>query len=364
MADVTLERVSKRYGPVVAVDDVSLRIAHGELMVLVGPSGCGKSTLLRMIAGLEAISDGTVAIGGRVVNEVPPKDREVAMVFQSYALYPHMTVRQNLEYALRIRRTPAAERARRVTETAAALELDALLDRYPKQLSGGQRQRVAVGRAMVREPLVFLFDEPLSNLDAKLRVQMRAELAKLHRRLDATMVYVTHDQVEAMTLGDRIAVLNAGRLQQVGAPLELYERPQNAFVAGFVGTPPMNLLAATVGGGGETLEGAGFSLPLPPAWRGGGAVAPGRPLLVGIRPEHLLLAGKQPEGPSAAIDVELEVVETLGHQSLAHARLGPAPLVAILEPGVPARAGDPLRLQVPLAALHLFDAESSDRLAA
>jgi multiple sugar transport system ATP-binding protein len=193
---------------------------------------------------------------------------------------------------------------------------------------------------------------------------MRAELAKLHRRLDATMVYVTHDQVEAMTLGDRIAVLNAGRLQQVGAPLELYERPQNAFVAGFVGTPPMNLLAATVGGGGETLEGAGFSLPLPAAWRQGGRVAPGRPLLVGIRPEHLVLAGKQPAGPSAAIEVELEVLETLGHQSLAHARLGPAPLVAILEPGVPARAGDPLRLQVPLAALHLFDAESSDRLAA
>src|SRR6185503_7545351 len=182
--------------------------------------------------------------------------------------------------------------------------------------------------------------------------------------LDATMVYVTHDQVEAMTLGDRIAVLNAGRLQQVGAPLELYERPQNAFVAGFVGTPPMNLLAATVGGGGETLEGAGFSLPLPDAWRQGGGVAPGRPLLVGIRPEHLVLAGNEPTGPSAAIDVELEVLETLGHQSLAHARLGPAPLVAILEPGVPARAGDPLRLQVPLAALHLFDAESSDRLAA
>ena len=364
MASVTLDRVSKRYGPVAAVDDVSLDIPHGELMVLVGPSGCGKSTLLRMIAGLEPITGGTVSIGGRVVNDVAPKEREIAMVFQSYALYPHMTVRQNLEYALRIRRTPAAERERRVQDAAAALELDTLLDRYPKQLSGGQRQRVAVGRAMVRQPAVFLFDEPLSNLDAKLRVQMRAELSRLHRRLGATMVYVTHDQVEAMTLGDRIAVLRSGRLQQVGPPLEIYQRPANAFVAGFIGTPPMNLLAATVGGAGETLEGTGFSLPMPPAWRADGRVEPGRSVLVGIRPEHLLPPGRTADGASAPLEVEVDIVETLGHQSLAHGRLGPAPVVAILEPGAPAQAGSALQLHVPLAALHLFDAESSERLAA
>jgi multiple sugar transport system ATP-binding protein len=364
LARVALDRVSKRYGQVTAVEAVSLDIPHGELMVLVGPSGCGKSTLLRMIAGLEPITSGTVTIGERVVNDVPPRDREIAMVFQSYALYPHMTVRQNLEYALRIRRTPREECDRRVETAAAVLGLEQLLDRLPKQLSGGQRQRVAVGRAIVRQPAVFLFDEPLSNLDAKLRVQMRAELSKLHRRLGATMIYVTHDQVEAMTLGDRIALLRAGQLQQVGAPLELYERPANAFVASFIGTPPMNLLPATLGSGGSTLEGIGFTLPVPAAWEALAGATPGRQLLVGIRPEHLLPPGREAVGPSAPLYVELEILETLGHQSLAHGRLGPTPLVAILDSGASAAPGSALELRVPLAALHLFDAVSSERLAA
>jgi multiple sugar transport system ATP-binding protein len=364
MAGVTLDRVSKRYGPVVAVDRFSLAVADGELMVLVGPSGCGKSTLLRMVAGLEPISDGTVSIGGRVVNDVAPKDREIAMVFQSYALYPHMTVRQNLEYALRIRRTPAAERAGRVEEAAAALELETLLDRYPKQLSGGQRQRVAVGRAIVRKPAVFLFDEPLSNLDAKLRVQMRAELSRLHRRLGATMIHVTHDQLEAMTLGDRIALLKAGRLQQVGAPLEIYQRPANAFVAGFIGTPPMNLLPATIGHGGAALEGPGFSLPVPSAWEAWARPARGRQVLLGIRPEHLLPSDRDVSGPTARLRVELDILETLGHQSVAHGHIGEAALVAVLEPSATPAPGSALELQVPLAALHAFDAETSERLSA
>jgi multiple sugar transport system ATP-binding protein len=364
LARIALDRVSKRYGPVTAVDEVTLDVADGELMVLVGPSGCGKSTLLRMIAGLEPITAGTVTIGDQVVNDVAPRDREIAMVFQSYALYPHMTVRQNLEYALKIRRTPRAERARRVGEAAAVLGLDELLDRLPRQLSGGQRQRVAVGRAIVRQPAVFLFDEPLSNLDAKLRVQMRAELSKLHRQLAATMIYVTHDQVEAMTLGDRIALLRAGQLQQVGAPLELYERPANAFVAGFIGTPPMNLLPATLGHGGSTLEGAGFSLPVPEPREALARATSGRQLLVGIRPEHLLPPGREAPGPSAPLRVEIELLETLGHQSLAHGHLGPTPLVAILETGAAATPGEELELRVPLAAVHLFDAVSSERLAA
>ena len=362
MAEVTLDRVSKRYGQVVAVDDVSLAIRDGELMVLVGPSGCGKSTLLRTVAGLEAASEGTISIGGRVVNDVAPKDRGIAMVFQSYALYPHMTVRQNLEYALKIAKTPAAERGRRVEAAAEALELTTLLHRYPKQLSGGQRQRVAVGRAIVRQPGVFLFDEPLSNLDAKLRVQMRAELSRLHRRLGATMIYVTHDQVEAMTLGDRIALLKDGRLQQVGAPLELYQQPANAFVAGFIGTPPMNLLPAVVGNGRGTLDGPGFSLPVPSAWQPWARQAVGRRVLVGIRPEHLLPAGRDAAGPAAPLRMELDIVETLGHQSIAHGRVHEAPLVAILEPTAAPAPGSAMELQVPLDALHVFDAESSARL--
>src|ERR1700730_13216049 len=274
MAEVTLDHVKKSYGPVTVIEDLSLDIRDHEFMVLVGPSSCGKSTALRMIAGLEEATGGTIEIGGRGGNDVPPKDRDIAMVFQSYALYPHMTVRENLEFGLKIRKTPAPEMARLVGEAAAILGLGEYLDRKPKQLSGGQRQRVAVGRAIVRQPAVFLFDEPLSNLDAKLRVQMRAEISRLQKSLQTTTVYVTHDQVEAMTMGHRIAVMLKGRLQQVGTPLEVYERPANLFVAGFIGTPPMNFLPGVLAGlagfagpGGDiataTVATSGLALRLP-----------------------------------------------------------------------------------------------------
>src|SRR4051794_21209383 len=268
MAEIILDHVEKSYpGGVQAIEDLSLDIADGEFMVLVGPSGCGKSTALRMIAGLEEITGGTISIGGRVVNDVPPKDRDIAMVFQSYALYPHMTVRENLEFGLKIRKTPRAEMNSRVQEAAEILGITEFLERKPKQLSGGQRQRVAVGRAIVRKPSVFLFDEPLSNLDAKLRVQMRAEISKLQKTLKTTTVYVTHDQIEAMTMGNRIAIMRSGHLQQVGTPLEVYEQPANLFVASFIGTPPMNLVPATLADGGATVVASGLRLPVPPAYR-------------------------------------------------------------------------------------------------
>ena len=265
MANVTFDHVWKRYGDVVAVKDLSLDIQDEEFLVLVGPSGCGKTTALRMIAGLEEISDGTLQIGNRVVNDLAPKDRDVAMVFQSYALYPHMSVRDNLAFGLKLRKVPKADIERRVNEAARMIELTTLLDRKPKQLSGGQRQRVALGRAIVREPAVFLMDEPLSNLDAKLRVQTRAEIARLHQRLRTTIVYVTHDQVEAMTMGDRIAVMNTGVLQQVGPPQELYEHPINKFVAGFIGSPSMNFMNLTVErtDGTLTLKDPHVTLPVP-----------------------------------------------------------------------------------------------------
>ena len=271
MAEVTLKGIKKAYGPVTVIENLDLDIQDHEFMVLVGPSGCGKSTALRMIAGLEEITGGTIAIGGRMVNDVPPKDRDIAMVFQSYALYPHMTVRENLEFGLKIRKTPKDEMNRRVAEAAQILGITEFLDRKPKQLSGGQRQRVALGRAIVRKPAVFLFDEPLSNLDAKLRVQMRAEISKLQKDLETTTVYVTHDQIEAMTMGDRIAVMSKGKLQQVGTPLEVYEQPANLFVASFIGTPPMNFIPATLADGGATVVASGFRLPVPRgAPRGGG----------------------------------------------------------------------------------------------
>src|SRR5512138_2596051 len=261
MAGVTLRGVAKRFGATSVIEAVDLEIRDHEFMVLVGPSGCGKSTLLRMIAGLEDVSAGELLIGDRVVNDVPPKDRDVAMVFQSYALYPHMTIRENLEFGLKIRKTPKTEIDRLVADAAHVLGITPLLGRKPKQLSGGQRQRVAVGRAIVRKPSVFLFDEPLSNLDAKLRVQMRAEIKRIQQRLGTTAIYVTHDQVEAMTMGSRIAVLHAGKLQQVGAPLEVYERPANLFVAAFIGTPPMNFVEARVAEGGGALDTAGGRIP-------------------------------------------------------------------------------------------------------
>ena len=269
MATVTFENVSKRYGDVVAVDDLNLDIRDAEFMVLVGPSGCGKTTSLRMIAGLEEITDGTLRIGEKVINDVPPKDRDIAMVFQSYALYPHMTIRDNLAFGLKLRHVPKVQIEARVKEAAAILDLTRYLDRKPRELSGGQRQRVALGRAIVREPAVFLMDEPLSNLDAKLRVETRADILRLHQRLNTTFVYVTHDQIEAMTMGSRIAVMNEGRLQQVGSPQELYDRPLNRFVAGFIGSPAMNFATVEVTGTGDgvTLQGSSVTVPLPPQFR-------------------------------------------------------------------------------------------------
>ena len=322
-----------------------------------------------MIAGLEEISGGTIEIGDRVVNDVPPKDRDIAMVFQSYALYPHMSVRENLEFGLKIRKTPKAERDRRVGEAAEILGLTALLDRKPKDLSGGQRQRVALGRAIVRKPAVFLFDEPLSNLDAKLRVQMRAEISKLQKRLETTTVYVTHDQIEAMTMGHRIAVMNAGRLQQLGTPLEVYDRPANLFVASFIGTPPMNLVPAVLAAGGTRIAASGFTLPLPSAsaaWAASPSLGrDGRKVVLGMRPENLReVRSEAPDGAgrTAGISGTVEFVEPLGHEVIVHARVGTDLLVAKLEPRQAPAMGDPIALAVEIDAVHLFDAESGERL--
>jgi multiple sugar transport system ATP-binding protein len=320
LAEVVLQKVSKRYGEVSVIEDLDLEISDREFMVLVGPSGCGKSTVLRMIAGLEDISAGTIAIGGRVVNGLAPRDRDIAMVFQNYALYPHMTVRENLEFGLQMRKIPRGEIAGLIGEAAEVLGLADLLDRKPRQLSGGQRQRVAVGRALVRHPAVFLFDEPLSNLDAKLRVQMRAEIKKLQRGLGTTTIYVTHDQVEAMTMGSRIAVLRAGRIQQVGKPLEIYERPRNLFVAAFIGTPPMNFLRARFGGG-NAITATGLALPLPPGIRPGAGEG-GQALVLGIRPENVVEAGHGEAARSSPFSVEVEFVEPLGDEVIVHGRLG------------------------------------------
>jgi multiple sugar transport system ATP-binding protein len=329
MADVTFDSVAKRYGDVSVIEDLSLHIDDRELMVLVGPSGCGKSTALRMIAGLEDISGGTIAIGGRVVNDVAPKDRDIAMVFQSYALYPHMTARENLEFGLRMRGVPRDEMRRRVDDAAEILGIAQLLERRPKDLSGGQRQRIAVGRAIVRKPAVFLFDEPLSNLDAKLRVQMRAEITRLQQTLGTTSVYVTHDQVEAMTMGHRITVLRDGKIQQIGTPGEVYEHPANVFVAQFIGTPPMNLIPATA-----------LPLRLP--------LAEGRPMIAGIRPEHVTLG----DGFPATIDL----VEPIGHESIVYATAGGEKLVAIFDPHEAPRMGTTVSFTVDPARVHLFDA--------
>ena len=349
MAGVRFTNVAKRYGPVSVIENLNLEIRDHEFMVLVGPSGCGKSTALRMIAGLEDISDGEIAIGERVVNDLQPKDRDVAMVFQSYALYPHMTVRENIEFGLKIRKMPKPEMDRRVDEASDILGIRALLDRKPKQLSGGQRQRVAVARAIVRNPSVFLFDEPLSNLDAKLRVQMRAEITKLQQRLGTTCVYVTHDQIEAMTMGHRISVMKEGRIQQVGTPLEVYDRPANVFVAQFIGTPPMNFFDATVKG--DRLEGASFSIPAPRGLR------EGQKLRVGIRPEHLTRG----DFPVRAV---VELVEPVGHEAVVHARAGEDLLVATFDVHDTPRVGETVELHLQPGKLHLFDAETEKRVEA
>jgi multiple sugar transport system ATP-binding protein len=368
MNGITFRGVAKRYGDVRVIEHLDLAIREHEFMVLVGPSGCGKTTALRLIAGLEEVSEGEVLIGDRVVNGVPPKERDVAMVFQNYALYPHMTVRENLGFALALRRVPRPEIRRTVEEAAAALGLTALLERRPKALSGGQRQRVALGRALVRKPAAFLFDEPLSNLDADLRVQMRAELSTLQQRLGTTTVYVTHDQVEAMTLGHRIAVFAplradsaAGTLQQVGTPLEVYDRPDNVFVARFIGTPAMNLVPMTVGTDGR-LVGAGFGAAPPP---GSAAMLKsyiGRRVLVGLRPEQIAEPGRAAWPNAAALRGPAEIVETLGHEVIVHVRIGPDLLIARLSARHTPRLGDVIEIAANCDALHLFDPDSGRRL--
>jgi ABC-type sugar transport system ATPase subunit len=357
MATVELRGVDKVFPDGThAVRGLDLEVGDGELMVLVGPSGCGKSTILRMVAGLEEVSAGEIFLDGRAVQDEAPQRRNVAMVFQNYALYPHMTVRRNLEFPLRMARVDRVERARRVDEAAALLDLVALMEKRPGQLSGGQRQRVAMGRAIVREPVAFLMDEPLSNLDAELRVQIRAEIAALQRRIGTTMIYVTHDQVEAMTLGDRVAVLRDGALQQVGTPGALYEAPGNVFVAGFIGSPGMNVFPGRLReGDGRTLvaEVARQELRLDaPPEKAAGCVD--RSLLLGIRPEHLGPAGAHPE--ASRLRVAVEAVESLGHERLVHVRVPESPirLVARFGASDPATPGESLELGVDLARLHLF----------
>lgn len=369
MADVILKGVKKSYGPVTVIEHLDLDIHDQEFMVLVGPSGCGKSTALRMIAGLEEITGGTISIGGRVVNDVPPKDRDIAMVFQSYALYPHMTVRENLEFGLKIRKTPREEMDRRVKEAADILGISEYLERKPKQLSGGQRQRVAVGRAIVRKPSVFLFDEPLSNLDAKLRVQTRAEISKLQKTLKTTTVYVTHDQIEAMTMGNRIAVMQSGKLQQVGTPLEVYEQPVNLFVASFIGTPPMNFLPATLADGGTAVVASGCRLPVPEKLRPATAGKDGRKVVLGIRPENIREkareAARDGSGSSTVpITAHVEFVEPLGHEVIVHGRVGDDLLVAKVDPHRSPEMGADVQLVIEIEAIHLFDAATEQRLAA
>ncbi len=353
MAKVQLRDVRKSYADLEVIHGVDIEIADGEFIVIVGPSGCGKSTLLRMVAGLETITSGEIVIGDRVVNRLEPKDRDIAMVFQNYALYPHMSVFDNMAYGLRIRGLAKSDIEARVNRAAEILELGVLLQRKPRQLSGGQRQRVAMGRAIVREPAAFLFDEPLSNLDAKLRVQMRFEIQKLHRRLGTTSLYVTHDQVEAMTLAHRMVVMNAGRAEQIGTPMEVYENPASVFVAGFIGSPAMNFIAGTAESAGRVaLNGGG-------AIAAAGNLATGRKVMVGIRPEHLT-----PCAPSAATLVgSVEVIEALGADTLLHVAVAGGSIIARLPHGAPATVGEPIALAAAPGRVYLFDADTGGRLA-
>ena len=359
MASVTFDQVSKRFaGGTLAVKDFSLEVKDTEFMVLVGPSGCGKSTCLRMLAGLEEISEGEVRIGDRVVNDVPPRDRDIAMVFQSYALYPHMTVFDNLAFGLRMRGTPRDEIERRVNTAAGILELGPLLKRKPRQLSGGQRQRVALGRAIVREPQAFLLDEPLSNLDAKLRVQTRIELQKQHRALHATFIYVTHDQVEAMTMGDRIAVMKDGVLQQVAPPREIYDHPSNMYVAGFIGSPTMNFIPVTVQG--TTARASGFEVQLPSA--------PGvEKAVLGVRPEAMTdnlrgAAQSSSTNGESGLDMKVEVTEILGADQFVYGAVGQDSTIARVDPQMKVEPGDRLRLKLDTRRLHLFDPATGEAI--
>ncbi len=360
MADVKISGLHKRYGSFHAVRGIDLEIPDGEFTVLVGPSGCGKSTLLRTIAGLEDISDGEIAIGGEVVNDMRPRDRDVAMVFQDYALYPHMTLRKNIGFGLKARKLPAAEIEARVQTAASMLGITALLDRYPRQISGGQRQRVAIGRAIVRSPRIFLFDEPLSNLDAQLRDEMRGEIKRLHQGISTTMIYVTHDQIEAMTLADRIVLMRDGLIEQQGAPLELFERPATTFVAGFLGSPKMAFLPGRIARGGEgvsvVLDG-GLRFDLAP-----GRVAvggDGRAVVLGVRPEHISRAEASSAVPGRArIEAVIELLQPTGSRTYATFRIGETPVMAEFEAHDAGQPGDTVPLDLNLDRVSLFDADT------
>ncbi len=361
MASVTYKKVFKRFGDVEVITDLNMEVADKEFVVFVGPSGCGKSTSLRMLAGLEEITEGEILIGGRVVNDVPPKDRDIAMVFQSYALYPHMSVYDNMAFGLKLRKTPKAEIERRVKEAAETLGLTNFLDRKPKALSGGQRQRVAVGRAIVREPSVFLMDEPLSNLDAKLRVSARAEITKLHKRLGTTFIYVTHDQVEAMTMGDRIAVLSDGVLQQIDTPLNLYGNPLNVFVAGFIGSPSMNFFDATMVSEENKLilDTGDFRVQIPDEIKGAYQGYAGKQVIFGLRPEHIHAPEYAPPSIAAApVEGTVELVELLGHELHLYMSVGKNSLVATVDTRTSARIGNKVGLVMDMSRMHLFDKET------
>jgi multiple sugar transport system ATP-binding protein len=357
MADVALRNVIKRFDEIEAVRGINLDIANNEFVVLVGPSGCGKSTTLRMIAGLEELTSGDIEIGGEIVNDLPPKDRDIAMVFQNYALYPHMTVFENMSFGLKLRKFPKDEIRRRVDNAARILDITQLLDRRPKALSGGQRQRVAMGRAIVRNPKVFLFDEPLSNLDAKLRVQMRTEIKRVHQKVKTTTVYVTHDQVEAMTLADRVVVMNDGRIEQLGTPHELYHAPKTRFVAGFIGSPAMNFLPCRLekNGAGFMLKVAddlSFPVPADRAARYSNAV--GKPMTFGLRPEHIT-EPRGGEGARSEFTVKLDVVEPMGMETMVFFRVDGTEVCGRVEPTAAAGPSQPMRLSANLSHMHLID---------
>ncbi|HEV2686397.1 MAG TPA: sn-glycerol-3-phosphate ABC transporter ATP-binding protein UgpC, partial [Actinomycetota bacterium] len=366
MSGVILKNVVKQYGAATVVDNLSIDIPDKEFAVLVGPSGCGKTTVLRMIAGLETVGSGDICIGDTRVNDLAPKDRDIAMVFQNYALYPHMNIRENMGFGLRIQQLPKSEIEARVQEAAEILGLTDLLERRPKELSGGQRQRVAVGRAIVRKPKLFLFDEPLSNLDAKLRVAMRAEISKLHRRLGATMIYVTHDQVEAMTMADRIFIMNKGVLQQSGSPMEVYAKPANRFVAGFIGSPAMNFLDATVraANGDLFVDAGGFHVRMPQSFRPRLQPYAGRKVVFGVRPEDIAAHAASPESDDGStLTTHAEVVETLGAEIFAHLTCGTHSIVARMDvPDDPLYVGDTLKVDLKMVKTHVFDFETSQTI--
>jgi multiple sugar transport system ATP-binding protein len=367
MASVTFDHVYKRFGDVVAVNDLNIHVEDKEFLVFVGPSGCGKTTSLRLLAGLEEISDGNILIGDRVVNDVPPKDRDIAMVFQSYALYPHMSVYDNMAFGLKLRKTPKSEIDRRVKEAADVLDIGHLLDRKPKQLSGGQRQRVAVGRAIVREPAVFLFDEPLSNLDAKLRVQTRSQLTRLHQRLATTFIYVTHDQVEAMTMASRIAVMKDGLLQQIDTPQHLYDHPNNVFVAGFIGSPSMNFFDATLTESDGKLEvnAGGFRLEVPTAKANEWRQYKGREVIFGIRPEDIHAKPFTPPGIlESDVAARVDVTELMGNEIFLYLMTKDnKQFIARVDPRVQTHPGDELDLAINMSNAHIFDPKTEVSLA-